>query len=803
MRSRTLTICLLSVLVALVVLASGCSSGEGLRPNSDDGKALRHIYNSSPWQFQQSLLEIQVREAGAVEINFEGDVIRKDTGKDGPLLLPVALVRELPDYLKGTDLKRQQAVELQSYKVVDGLWCITALLPPDESPEQASTHQPAQTPYKPNRTQLRVLLVSPAFSKNLPLLVPVERHRAGAEIYVTLPQGATFNSLNISNGNEPSEEDTKLTVLPTSLTGGMVRAAGKFSQESGMTWNFSGVTYTSPSNLNYFGKVPAYLLMAALICLFLAFFYWMQVKGVRRYKKDIGTSRLKRSEEIYELYRQLTEKEASAQSLDSELGVHEISMEREFHDTYHELKNVRHKLYERLGMLNIEMYRGGDSKEVEEVKGEEKKFSELLAKLRVKLNTPDGESQETDRIASWLRIQQELLGVINLFTLRLSHFKQLDEFEYKNRERVNPRERLILLMVMYAVMFLLAASMLVLTSKAQETPPSVQGEPQSQVATLGDFGMVATPKDAPSDKVAVALDFIALTNPSPQNIGEVGIGTGNRSDAEMQEVKAEPADRVKILQLSRKLARLMVPASSVPSLDASGLLSNPQLKIERVSMTDSLQAALNDKGNLVKLEYVVTRAQETKNYIGSWLHRFPFEYKTVTLPLNVQQPAIISKIELPRSSDFTGVVSAKGIYDAEFKESSNAYGLDLGRRESRITIPAGGEILLEATLRRTWFQRLFLTVGQIILAIIGGWILGFVASLGSESRTATIIGGIGLVGLPYLMRSSVLSTYKDLPSLLSGQTPTVFELVFLLSLAIFIYVAFRTRKNRRNKPSTI
>jgi hypothetical protein len=248
------------------------------------------------------------------------------------------------------------------------------------------------------------------------------------------------------------------------------------------------------------------------------------------------------------------------------------------------------------------------------------------------------------------------------------------------------------------------------------------------------------------------------------------------------------------------MARLTVPASSIPSLSVLVALSDPQIQIEKVSVTDSLQAALNDRGNLVKLEYVVTRAQETKKYLGGWLHLFPFDYSSLTIPVKLQQPTIVSKIELPRqSNDFTAVVSAKGVYDAKFSESGSVYRLDLGRRESRITIPSGGEVVLEATLRRTWFQRILLTLGQIVLAIVGGWFLGIIASLRSNSRIGVIIGGIGLVGLPYLMRSSVFSTYKDLPTLLSGQAPTVFELVFLLSLAVFIYTAWRTRWKRVKK----
>src|SRR6185436_127291 len=105
-----------------------------------------------------------------------------------------------------------------------------------------------------------------------------------------------------------------------------------------------------------------------------------------------------------------------------------------------------------------------------------------------------------------------------------------------------------------------------------------------------------------------------------------------------------------------------------------------------IRITDSLQAALNNKGNLIKLEYVITKVQETKTAIG-WLNRFPFDYKTVVVPIKMQQPAIVSKIEFPRQSDdFIASISAKGLFDVTFNEGQNGYQLDMGRPDSRITI---------------------------------------------------------------------------------------------------------------------
>jgi len=47
------------------------------------------------------------------------------------------------------------------------------------------------------------------------------------------------------------------------------------------------------------------------------------------------------------------------------------------------------------------------------------------------------------------------------------------------------------------------------------------------------------------------------------------------------------------------------------------------------------------------------------------------------------------------------------------------------------------------------------------------------------------------------MRTSVFSTYKDLPTLLSGQAPTIFEIVFVISWLLFAFVTIYTWKRKR------
>jgi len=798
MHSLRPSTCILPLLVIILICTYGCSSPGNLQLQSGDINALKRINDASPWQFQQTLLDIQVREAGGIEISLEGEAKQKEGVSSGTFLLPVALVRELPNYLKGTDQSTQATVELQAYKIVGGLWCITALVPLGTPPDHGPAQQPVQqAPLGPRRIQLKVLLISPDFNRGLPLLIPVGQHRAGVDLYVTLPQGAKFTSLNVSGDRQPSGEDTKLVILPPSLSGGAIRAAAKMSPESA-AWNFSQVTYTSPWNISFSKESRTSLLMIALLTLFFAYFYGLQFIRHRKKREATFNSRLKFAEDAYAFFQQMAEKAASISALEIELDPHAMSMENEFHGEYHDLINKRNEIFKKLEELKTATYKGFTPTLVDSFDKVEEEFSHLLNNILHALKRGK-KSQGMKRFILWLQKHQELADTINLFKYRLKHINQLEEI--KDKSHKNPQEHWVLMAFYYAITIIIIMWVYTLVVKGQENHSATPNETQREVVALGDFGMTASPKDIlQSDKVGVVLDFIALMSSSSQGTGEIGIGTGDGNNSEMEDVKVTPSETVRITQQSRKMTRLTVPASNVPSLSVLWALSDPQIQIEKVRITDSLQAALNDRGNLVRLEYVVTKAQENKNYIGRWLHRFPFDYKSLTIPLKLQQPAIVSKIELPRqSNEFTAVVSARGIYDVEFTEGDSAYRLDLGRRESRITIPTGGEVVIEATLRRTRFQQILLTVGQIVLAIVGGWFLGFIANLRSNSQIGTIIGGIGLIGLPYLMRSSVFSTYKDLPNLLSGQAPTIFELVFLFSLLLFIYTAWRTWRKRAKK----
>jgi hypothetical protein len=66
--------------------------------------------------------------------------------------------------------------------------------------------------------------------------------------------------------------------------------------------------------------------------------------------------------------------------------------------------------------------------------------------------------------------------------------------------------------------------------------------------------------------------------------------------------------------------------------------------------------------------------------------------------------------------------------------------------------------------------------------------------LPDKSWIGYVITTLGLSGLVIAVRATVLATYKDLPTLMTGRGTTIFELLYIVSIGLMVVAIILTRK---------
>jgi hypothetical protein len=752
------------VLTATAFISSGCSAERRPRLNSDDSKALNQIYNLSQWSFQESSLELEVREGGAVELKIQGEATDEDRG--GRLWLPIVLAQELPSYISVTDKSDGASVEFQEYKVAGGLWCVIAIVSVAHAAQSAlNAAEPLSSPSVGRLTPFRlgVLMVSAEYSEGLPFLVPSGRGAGSVDAAIALPKGARFDSLGVVGDQEGDAGSPRLSALPSSITGGSTRAAVRLTPKPGTVWDFSGVTYSLPGPM--ISKLSVSLMGAVVGVLLLGYvaFVW-----ARQGLPPSSDERLLTSGS--EWSRQLRRLDNVAS--DAQLLSHKLEGSVEGSDVLKEMTALMRQFIDVIAQTREQPLPGLLIGELERLRLH---LGRLIAQL---VTEADANSEMKQSLLQLERKSLECGQEINrLVALAARRAHRLREIRTHRLKLALPLVAAIGLLTVMAVWV-----------RGQANGVSPRESATDRFTTLGDFGMSVESRIPQSSKVAMTLDFFATTGTGdPRTTAEIGIGIPENDQAEFEgAITCTPADRVKSLHQSHKLARFAVPATSTPEADIFNLKG---VSIGGLRDLSERYVEARREGNVITLECTVKDAQRNADTNrGGWLHYFPFDTKSIEIPLDFPQPAILSRIEITEPVDFVGDVTAGGL-GARFVEADNEkkYRLDRTQSESRLAIAAGTQLALRAHFRRTWFQRLFLTLGQVLLAVLAGFGLGYVASLPDKSALGPIINGVGIVGLPWLMRTPVLAAY-NLPSILAGHTITVFEIAFIISWALFVLV---------------
>jgi hypothetical protein len=127
-------------------------------------------------------------------------------------------------------------------------------------------------------------------------------------------------------------------------------------------------------------------------------------------------------------------------------------------------------------------------------------------------------------------------------------------------------------------------------------------------------------------------------------------------------------------------------------------------------------------------------------------------------------------------------------------ENSDHYVFTNTDAGSRLPISANGGIVIHARFSRGPWQRWGLTWGVAILGILVGILGAWFTTLPDKEWKGWVFTILGITGLVFAVRAAVLATYKDLPTLMTGQGTTIFELVYVGCVLLMILTLVITRR---------
>jgi hypothetical protein len=751
--------------LAIALLFSSCATPE-VHLTNNDLQALQNIYEEGNWTFQQSSVNVRVNEGGAVKLSIAGEAIEKVSSGNNSIWIPVALLKELPEYY-GTDGDNSSQVKLMAYKVKGGLWSIVALIPGTdekaqvkETPtaENASTGSSLGTQKQPQtrRVSLDVLMISPVFAQSLPLNLPVGQGVASIQTSVELPTKAKFTSL----WTRGDGESVKLTELPSSISEGKVKALARLQPELATVWDFSDIGYRLPGDkffrqglLNMAQWVS--LLCAVALAVWIGWEIWMNqelVSQLRRYSEQELVSQLRRYPE---------------QELVSQLRRH-----RERVDF---LEEQIQELVSQLGRYP------------ERAESRAERIQELVSQLR----------RYRERVDFLEEQIQELVSQLGRYPERAESREEL----YRKRRRFSFYTAVAVLAFIALVLFI--------SSVALSNEPNGKSNNSSETSLLlGNFSLNINSSDYNSDKVKAILSFLPLsTKLEPNNKGQIAIEFGGNK-VKLVEQNNEP-DTVKINvatvdpsspQLKYKIEN--IPIKIVEDLEVLTSASKRNVQIDQYdNIADIYNQALKTepKPVFIEMEYeisdVLTKKEQIPERYFNW---FPMDKSLLEMPIKVEGAiSIVSQIEVETPTDLHTQVKQSGIEEMDFslkraEKQVNKYLLRPGLNKF-ILINSGSKVTITGNYERNLPGKAFLTAGIVIIGGCIGWLVGLFSS-----DWKSLWQGIGvIVGGSLLAFIAAIVVNRDFQSIISlrGQI-SFFDIFLLWSLLSLVVTAILMRKSQ-------
>ncbi len=816
--------------VGLLATLSGCGKPHVLPVTAANLEVLRNIYNASGATFHGSQLNIDVRTGGTVEIEMSGRLdARKepptetpeanDNGRfTGPLSLdsgidqasngsahfiqakfervsipqenepptsttdalspdeelseiwiPVLLTEELPPYysvIAPSDLSR---VSLEAYHLKGGLWCLAAVVRND-FPQAPSNSNPA-----PHFLKFRIALSSPDFTEALPFVIPAGQTGEPLSLSVTLPRGSSFESetstitmrsardwrqLAYYEGKVARTPQT-LTAIPLALGGTGARQVATVYSPDALGWDLSEVKFTQPGWLSYYKPwyLPSLCLFASLGAAFL-----------------ILVSR--------------------SLIVDSPLGSIELE----------DWRNREALAYAYISQLTTDDFRERDPETFHVAESWKRKFSTISEnlresrrafdprRLRIGLEDLDALISEilSYRAPQWKEPHQKpAQGPIASITWSLQNLRfGLEDAHSKQISTLGRRKRqakILLVLLAIGVLALVSIGFLITTlARAQSLP---KARPHTVIPTfqLCDLDISLSPHDpgtTAADAVDVTLRFAPLTGVRNQKAVTLEIDMGNAGPMSLQGFVPPTDKNLVAVQHSRSLITLSFPTTYASVLARIGRIEGG---IDGAASSDYAGAIA--KANLFNFTYTIAGAEIKHERVAGanhTLYLFPFDSVDVTVPFDLRRDAFLSHLALLKPvGDLYASPSVDGV-SIPLKESDNADKYEFQAKDDRSGLPLApsDHLVIRAQFKRTNFQKWGSLLGTTLIAIVVGILAGRVFKLPDKHWLGVVIQLVAISGMVFAVRAAVLGAYKWLPTVMSFQAVSIFELIFGVALVL-------------------
>lgn len=361
--------------------------------------------------------------------------------------------------------------------------------------------------------------------------------------------------------------------------------------------------------------------------------------------------------------------------------------------------------------------------------------------------------------------------------------------------------RVLVVLLAWVLMFALAATVFAMRTLHAAAIPRTGISPAAMLTDL-HLELDASGEALENDKLHLSWRFRAASLAGDSSmIGLRIVSEKARIDAGEGYFGGKSAE-MKLFRLPGRgyALRAQIAARTIPIASALAVLRNPMFRTSQVVL-HAAHAWAFDSVSVVGLSAYLSNLVVKKD-VWPWrfVHRFPFDGYSLTLPLAFESAAILDGIFVGAPPSFEMRIST-GSLPYVFAREGNGYASRLekadpgGADSVRVTVGPGDPITLGIDFRRPFVQRWGLMVIPVIVAVLAGTWIGHRTLRKRSVALALIVPVSGAASSVGLLRATVLGHYPKLPQLVPLEGITTFELGVIASwLVMGMLIAATSRR---------